>query len=359
MDAQISSRLSRLRRVLEREEIDAFVVCDRANTLYMTGFPCSSSFAVVGRRDAFFLTDFRYIERARATLRGFEVVAMAQEGTDELAGVLRGIAPAVVGFEGTVPYNLFSRLRKAAGRRRLVEKGGELLALRAVKDASELRIIAENQRVNQRVFSSVAREFHAGMSEIGIRSCIRCGFNTQMGEEAFETIVAAGEGSAFPHAVSGRRRVREGDLLLIDMGFKRNHLHSDMTRTLCVGHGSPRQREIYEVVLEAQQAALSAVRPGVRCCEIDAAARSVIGRAGYGACFGHGLGHGVGLEIHESPRLTPSSREVLAQGMVITVEPGIYLPGIGGVRIEDLVVVTDSGHQNLTTLRKSWRIIGS
>jgi Xaa-Pro aminopeptidase len=354
MDTQFSIRLRKLRLVLENLGLDAFVICDRANTLYMTGFPCSNSFTVVGRKEAFFLTDFRYTERARREIRDFEVLRMQQEGTDELAGVLRGINPAVVGFEGTVSYDLYRKLRKAAGRRKLAENARQILALRAVKDPSEIELIAGNQRVNERVFSSVVKTLRAGMSEIQIRTAIRSGYNSHMGEEAFESIVAAGETSAFPHAVSGHRKVRNGELLLIDMGFKRDLYHSDMTRTLCIGRSAARQKEIFEVVLKAQQAAIAAVRPGARCCDVDAAARGIIRAAGYGDFFGHGLGHGVGLEIHELPRLTPSSCEILAEGMVVTVEPGIYLPGVGGVRIEDLLVVTGTGHRNLTKVRKSW-----
>ena len=173
-------------------------------------------------------------------------------------------------------------------------------------------------------------------------------------EEAFSSIIAAGINSALPHAVPSNTRVAKNKFLLFDMGVKKNHYHSDMTRTVAVGEKLPvKAREIYSVVLEAQIAALGAVAPGVECKAIDKIARDIISAAGYGEYFGHGLGHGVGLEIHEGPTLNARSKDVLEPGMVITIEPGIYLPDLGGVRIEDLVVVTATGYRNLTKIPKT------
>jgi Xaa-Pro aminopeptidase len=176
-------------------------------------------------------------------------------------------------------------------------------------------------------------------------------------EEAFESIIATGKNSSLPHATAGKAKVRKGDYLLIDMGVKNKLYHSDLTRTACVGEASSRHREIYEIVQAAQLAALKKIRPGARCRDVDAAARELITEAGYGEEFGHGLGHGVGLEIHEGPTLNPRSEEILREGMVVTVEPGVYVPGFGGVRIEDLVVVSKNGYRNLTTLSKEFRLI--
>lgn len=176
-------------------------------------------------------------------------------------------------------------------------------------------------------------------------------------EEAFDSIVASGPNSSLPHAVPTARRVRAGEYLLFDMGVKSGLYHSDMTRTVAVGKASARHREVYEIVLEAQQRALASIRAGVACRDVDAQARDYIAVAGYGEQFGHGLGHGVGLQIHEGPTLNPRSEQVLSEGMVVTVEPGIYIPGFGGVRIEDLVVVTKDGYRNLTSVPKQFKSI--
>jgi Xaa-Pro aminopeptidase len=179
-------------------------------------------------------------------------------------------------------------------------------------------------------------------------------------EEAFSTIVATGPNTALPHAIPGPRKSRSGEFLLIDMGVKANFYHSDMTRTVAVGSKNAldaQDREIYEIVREAQAHAIAKIKPGVKCADVDREARSFITNAGYGDAFGHGLGHGVGLDIHEGPTLSPRSTEILREGMVVSVEPGIYLPGKAGVRIEDLVVLTRDGCENLNKLSKALKYI--
>jgi Xaa-Pro aminopeptidase len=304
-----------------------------------------------------FLTDFRYIEKARADLSRFDVRQTNQNGGDDVASVLRSLAARRVGFEESIQFGQYGRFRAAAKRAKLIPAGRDIAAIRAVKDDGEIECIARNQRLNEAIFRTGLRSVHEGLREEEIRQIIRAEMNGRLVEEAFDTIIASGPNSSLPHAVPGRRRIRAGEYLLFDMGVRRDHYHSDMTRTVFLGTPTTRHRHVYNIVLQAQAAALRKVRAGVACRDVDRAARDVIARAGFGEYFGHGLGHGVGLEIHEAPALNPRSDDTLAAGNVITIEPGIYIPGFGGVRIEDLIVVTRSGFVNLTSAAKRFQSI--
>lgn len=353
----VKRRLQAVRREMDRAKIDLMLVADRANSFYLSGFPCSNSLVAITHSTAVFLTDFRYLEKAEKQLAGrFGVRRCAQNLTDDLGEILRQSRPKRIGFEGSVAYSMFLGFQKAAGKRRLVEASGVLRTVRAVKDADEIRFIARNQRIAQAALRETLAHVHQGTTEAELRLCVRQELEKRGADEAFDTIVAAGRASSQPHAVAGSRRVRDGQYLLFDLGARRDHYHSDMTRTYLIGErASAKHREIYRVVLEAQEAALSKIRAGVECRDIDTAAREVIAEAGYGDHFGHGLGHGVGLEIHEAPSLSQRSADVLREGMIVTVEPGIYVPHFGGVRIEDLVLVTKRGVVNLTTMPKRFR----
>lgn len=351
-------RVIRLRAGMRAQKLDGFIVSTRINSLYLSQFPCSNSIIVITQRQAFFLTDFRYMERAAAEIRGFKVQRITQNATDEIKQLIKKLALKRIGFEGGIAYDQFVRLKKSVGRAAFVEAGGLVRNLRAVKEPGEIKQIAKNQKLNQALCSLAFETVQLGETEFDLQRKIRRLMFINKVEEAFDTIVAVGKNSSLPHAVPGKARLREGDYLLIDMGVKDRLYYSDLTRTGCIGHASPRHAEIYEIVKEAQKAALKNIRAGAVCKDVDSAARDLIKDAGYGEEFGHGLGHGVGLEIHEAPTLNAKSEEVLREGMVVTVEPGIYIPGFGGVRIEDLVVVTKTGYRNLTTLGKELRLIG-
>lgn len=353
-----AGRLDRFRTLMEGERLDAFVILDRANSVYFSGFPCSNSVIVVAPAGAWFFTDFRYLSRATADVTALEVRLLAQNTMTAVADLLRSLKPATVGFEGGVSFSRVEALRAACGRKsRLVEAGRLPARLRAVKDAGEIITIAHNQSTADRILGDAASTARPGMTELEIRRTARNAMEGLFVDEAFETIVASGPNSAFPHAVASRRKVRHGDFVTIDLGIRRDLYCSDQTRTVAVGEASARMREVYGVVLEAQLRALDAVRPGAQCREVDAVARDLIASRGFGDYFGHGLGHGVGLEIHEGPTLNPRSCDVLEEGMVVTVEPGVYVPGFGGVRIEDLVVVTCDGHRNLAKMGKRLRVV--
>jgi Xaa-Pro aminopeptidase len=292
-------------------------------------------------------TDFRYAERARE-LDGVEVEETKRHIYSDLAGKL----PERVAFEADhVTFANYELLRGTDAE--LVPRRGLVESLRAVKQPDEVEAIRRATEVTNRVYERMSEERFSGRSEKELVWRMSELFHEEGADEpAFETIVAAGPTAASPHAMPGDRVVQEGELVLIDAGAKLDGYCSDCTRTFAVGEVSESLREIYDVCLRGQQAGLDGVRAGATGQEADAAARAVITDAGYGENFGHGLGHGLGLLVHEAPTLRPESTDTLAAGHVATVEPGIYLSGVAGVRIEDLVVVTEDGCDVLTTFTK-------
>lgn len=360
MNEILERRIAQVQYALVRQRLGALIIQNRMSSLYLSGFPCSNSLILVTRRHAQFFTDFRYLEKAAKAITHLEVTQMPQNTLNQVSAQLSKMRLRRIGFEESISYAEFTAIQKSLGQNvELVPAGGIVKDLRIIKSDDELRQIAGNQRLNQQIFKAALGSVSMTTREIDIRNFIRREMLRHNVDEAFESIVATGPNSALPHAVPGRDRVRKNSLLLFDMGVKRNHYHSDMTRTVAVGEKlSGKAAEIYECVRQAQAAALKLVGPGVPCKTVDTEARRIISDAGYGEYFGHGLGHGVGLEIHEGPTLNPRSEDVLRPGMVITIEPGVYLPQIGGVRIEDLVVVTENGYHNLTTATKTLQIIG-
>jgi Xaa-Pro aminopeptidase len=292
-------------------------------------------------------TDFRYAERARE-LAGVEV-----EQTERfIYGDLAGRIPDTVGFEAAaVSYANHEVLRETGVR--LVPRRGLVESLRAVKEPGELDAIRQASRITDGVYEHLAEEQFSGRTEKELVWRMTELFHELGADEpAFAIDIAAGPTAASPHAVPGDRMVQEGELVLVDAGARLDHYCSDCTRTFAVGNVSDSLREIYDVTKEAQQAGLDAVHAGATGREVDAAARPVIADAGYAENFGHGLGHGLGLMVHEAPTLRPESTDTLEAGNVVTVEPGIYLTGVGGVRIEDLVVVTEEGCEILSAFPK-------
>jgi Xaa-Pro aminopeptidase len=292
-------------------------------------------------------TDFRYAERARE-LGDVEV----EETKRYLYSDLPERLPSRVAFEAdAVTFANYEFLLN--GGVELVPRRGLVESLRAVKEPEELDAIGRATEVTNRTYERLAEERFAGRTEKELVWVMHQLFHECGADDlAFEIDIAAGPTAASPHAIPGDRVVEEGDLVLVDAGARLDGYCSDCTRTFAVGEVSGSLRELYDIVLQAQLAGLEAVRPGVAGRDADTAARSVIAEAGYGENFGHGLGHGIGLLVHEAPNLRPETDEVLAAGNVVTVEPGIYLSGVAGIRIEDLVVVTDEGGKALTTFPK-------
>ncbi len=318
-----------------------------ANVVYLTGFESSNAAVLVEPDRVRLFTDFRYAERARE-LDGVVVEETRRHVYSDLAGRL----PERVAFEAdAVTYANYELLRGTDAE--LVPRRGLVESLRAVKQPDEVEAIRRATEVTNRVYERMSEERFSGRPEKELVWRMTELFHEEGADEpAFETIVAAGPTAASPHAMPGDRIVQEGELVLIDAGAKLDGYCSDCTRTFAVGEISDSLREIYDVCLRGQQAGLDSVRAGVTGLDADTAARTVIADAGYGEHFGHGLGHGIGLMVHEAPTLRPESTDTLAPGNAVTVEPGIYLSGVAGVRIEDLVVVTDDACEVLTSFPK-------
>jgi Xaa-Pro aminopeptidase len=343
-------RGDRLEAVIADRELDRMLVTDLINVRYLTGFTGTNGAAICGPGIRIFLTDFRYTERAAAEVSGWDCVTLSGDWLGGIAERLTGR----VGFEDDhVSVRTLSKLQEKLGEGVEAVPAGETVeGLRRVKDDEELATIAEASKLADAAVKATLEDGFLGKTERAVAAAFEAHVRAGGGTLSFDTIVAAGPNGAQPHAEPGARVIESGELIVFDMGAKLDGYCSDGTRTYATGDPGEEGRRVYETVLAAQQAALEAIRPGEKGEDVDGMARRVIDGAGHGEHFGHGLGHGVGLDIHEGPRLSLRSPDVLATNEVVTVEPGIYLAGDLGVRIEDLVVVTDDGLRNLSSLPK-------
>ncbi|HEX8050893.1 MAG TPA: Xaa-Pro peptidase family protein [Solirubrobacterales bacterium] len=348
-------RGDRLEQQLAERGLDRMLVTNLTNIRYLTGFTGTNGACVCGPGVRLLLTDFRYTERAEAEVEGWETVTISADWLGGIAERLQGR----VGFEDDhVSVRLLEKLKeKLADGVELVAAGGRVEELRRVKDEGELALIEEASKLADAAWRWSLEQGFAGRTEREVARAVEAHIRELGGDPSFPAIVAAGPSGALPHAEPGERRIGRGELVVFDMGAAIDGYCSDGTRTFATGDPGEEATAVYEVVREAQQASLDAIRPGVKGEDVDKVAREVIEAAGHGDRFGHGLGHGVGLELHEGPRLSLRSDDVLAPGEVVTVEPGIYLPGRLGVRIEDLVVVTEDGLRNLSSLPKDLQLV--
>jgi Xaa-Pro aminopeptidase len=344
-------RIARLRHLIAHQQLDAMLISKPENRRYLTGFTGSAGFALVTAAEALLLVDFRYVEQARAQAAGCEVVTADRQFIDTLAEVVAARRLARIGFEAdhlTVKQHAEFAQRLAPATLAAIDGVDRL---RWVKDEAEIARIARAAAIADDAFRHVLPLLRPGAVEREIALELEVFMRRHGAErEAFETIVASGPRSALPHGRAADRQLQSGDFVTLDFGATVEGYVSDCTRTVVIGEASAKQREVYEIVRAAHAAALAGIRPGLTGREADALARSVIAQAGYGEAFGHSLGHGVGLAVHEGPTLSPREDAVLAAGHVVTVEPGIYLTGWGGVRIENLVVITADGCRSLTAL---------
>ena len=343
-------RGDRLEALLAERELDRLLVTDLTNVRYLTGFTGTNGACVCGPGVRLFFTDFRYTERAATEVEGWEPITLTSDWLGGIAERLEG----KVGFEDDqMPVRMHTKLvEKLADGVETVAAGGLVERLRRVKDAQELAAIAAASELADGVWTWSLERGLAGRSERDVALAAEARIRELGAEPSFPAIVAAGPNGALPHAEPGEREIGRGELVVFDMGAKLDGYCSDGTRTYATGEPGEQARAVYEVVLAAQAAALAAIKAGAKGEDVDGVARKLIDEAGHGDRFGHGLGHGVGLEVHEGPRLSPRADDVLAPNEVVTVEPGIYLPGEFGVRIEDLVVVTEDGCRNLSSRPK-------
>ncbi|MDP2895836.1 MAG: Xaa-Pro peptidase family protein [bacterium] len=355
--SSFDKRIRRLRKALKDEKVDGILVTDLTNIRYLSGFGGSFGLLLVTLKDTVFLTDFRYIETAEKAVCADEVMKVSQDHMDDVQREMRKRKVRRLGFEAkTLPYSDYQRLAEKIGERKVRPLKDTVEKLRMVKDDEEIARIRKAVRLTERALRHIQGFLEPGTSERDLATELEVFFKLNGGgETGFSPTVAFGKGCSMPHYASTNRKLKATDMVLIDLGASLEGYHADLTRTWLSRSMSAKEREIYSIVLEAQQAAIEWVKPGAAFRAIDEAARSVISRAGYGDRFGHGLGHGIGLRVHELPRLARKSEGRCRKGMVFTIEPGIYLPGWGGVRIEDDVLVTEKGCEVLSSYPRSPR----
>lgn len=348
----IAGRLSACTDKIHQKRLDGYLVTNRTDQFYLTGFDGEDGAALILPDRVCLITDGRFKDEVGHAAPWATAVIRTGSLPDAVAGAVRRYRVRRLGFQPeALSVRLHAVLRQQLKGVRLVPLRDLTGDLRIVKDATEIRAIEDSITVAEAAFRTVCKRLRVGMTESQVAALfqyemIRRGASGP----SFPTIIAEGENAALPHARPGARTLRVGSALLIDWGAVVGRYCSDLTRVVFIRRIPPRFRRMYDNVLAAQRAAIDAIRPGVRMCDVDAVARRLLTRAGMGPAFSHGLGHGIGLDIHEPPRLARKMTDPLRPGMVVTVEPGVYYPGLGGVRIEDDVLVTDTGPRVLTSL---------
>lgn len=349
-----AERYGRVVEILEEKQVDAIIVSNGYNMRYISGFSGATGYVYLSRNKKAVLTDSRYTIQAKEEAKDFQIYQVEKKYTDLLRDIIQEDGTTKIAIEGKdfLCYDL-EAWKKELDFVTWTMLGEELSMLRAIKLPEELAKIKKAEEIGDIAFSKILDIIKPGITELEVAAYLEF-YMKQNGAEglSFDTIVASGVNSSKPHAVPGRKKIEKGDFVTMDFGCIYDGYCSDMTRTIVVGKATQEQKKIYQTVLDAQLAALSYIKAGYKGCEIDKVARDVIEKAGYGACFGHGLGHSVGLYIHENPRLSPSENQEILANVTETVEPGIYIENFGGVRIEDLVVVTENGCENYTNSPK-------
>jgi Xaa-Pro aminopeptidase len=347
-----------LRKRLAELKIDGLLITDLTNVRYLSGFTGSSGFLVVTQRDLIFVTDFRYQVQSQLEVKGCSLRIERKERTKEIRDICDEYSIRKLGFEEHfISFGSYQKLLKR--KIRLKPVSGVVEALRIIKSSDELSCIKKAVARAESAFRKLQPFIRTGSTELKIALKFQELLKAEGCKKLpFEVIVASGAMSALPHAKPTSRRLKKGDLVVFDWGGEYNGYLSDMSRTvLCKGKDVSKQKELYYNVLEAQKRAIDAVRAGRKTSAVDAAARNYISGKGYGEHFGHGTGHGVGLAVHEKPVVSWRNKEIIRNNMVFTVEPGIYLPDFGGVRIEDMVAVSRNRAVQLTTLPKRLKVI--
>ncbi|AEM78652.1 M24 family metallopeptidase [Thermoanaerobacter wiegelii] len=344
----MNKRLQNLRELMKEKDIEAFVIYKFVNVTYITGFTGDDSVALVTHDKAIFITDGRYTEQAQKEVKDFEVIEHKTGIKEVLKEYIKTLEIKKLAFEENISYGQYRELKELLGIE-LIPQANLVETLRMVKDEEEIENIKKAQNITDRAFEHLLKFIKVGMTEKEVALELEYFMKKQGAEDlSFDTIVASGKRSSLPHGKASEKVIEKGDFVTIDFGCKVGGYCSDMTRTIVMGKASEKQKEIYNIVLEAQQKAIDNIRAGVTSKEADLLARSVIEEKGYGQYFSHSLGHGVGLEVHEAPSLSFKKEEILKERAIVTVEPGIYIPDFGGVRIEDMVLLKEDGVINLT-----------
>lgn len=359
---QYEKRLKRFQTWLEAQgdQYDAILISDRSNIRYLSGFTGTFAYLVISRDKAFILTDSRYTMQARQQSVHFSLVKLERYTPPmSIARLCEQQGWAVLAFErNDLSFDFYDRLKSCFGRVNLIPVENAVEQFRAVKDAEEIEIIRTAEHIGDAAFQHVLEILRPGMTEREVAFELEMAMRRQGASGlSFDTIVASGMRSAMPHGVASDKKIEKGDLVVFDFGCVYEGYCSDMTRTIGVGSLSEAQKDLYHLVLKAQTAALKAVHADIVGEKMQDLVQAIFDKAGFGSYFGHGLGHSVGLDIHEEPRFSRNVKEKIPAGTVISVEPGLYVPGIGGVRIEDLIVLKPLGYENLAQSPKELLIV--
>lgn len=353
------NKIARLRQHILEQNLDAVIITKPTNRRYLSGFTGSNGYLLMTTQENILLTDFRYTEQASKEAPDFKVIQYQMPLTNTLRELITKYKLSRIGLEReTITLSVYEEFTAGIPGVELVSIPDPVDHLRRVKLPHELDCIKKAAEITDKAFLHILDFIRPGMTENEVAVELEF-FMKRLGSEknAFEIIVASGERGALPHGVASSKIMNKGEMVTLDLGCVYQGYHSDMTRTIFLGQPEPAQREIYELVLRAQEAVLQAIQPGMTGMQADTIARNIISKAGYGDNFGHGLGHSVGLDIHEEPRLAPHDASILEPGMVVTVEPGVYLPNWGGVRIEDLIVITSDGCDIISKATKKLTVV--
>ncbi|MBI5141623.1 MAG: aminopeptidase P family protein [Nitrospirae bacterium] len=345
-----AARFASVKKILLDGKSDAVLLTSLRNVRYLSGFTGSQAFIFLARKRSFFVTDGRYETQAGSEVRHIPVMIESRSRIDAITSLAERCSARTLAVEyGDVNMEMFNALRKRGLRMKPLDIPVE--RFRMIKDDAEISAITKAVRIAEKAFLKIKPMIRPGTREVDIALALEHEIRMLGSAKLpFDTIVASGARAALPHACPTSRKLRKGDTVILDWGAEWNGYFSDMTRTFILGGTGGEKRRVYDIVLEARDMAVNSVRPGIQMKDIDKAARERITDAGFGKYFGHGTGHGVGLEVHEGPRVSMMGTGAAEPGMVFTIEPGIYLPGKGGVRIEDMVIVTQTGAKVITRL---------
>ena len=355
-----SDRQEKLKSVLSKQGIDGIIITNLTSIRYICGFTGSSATCLILPENQYFISDGRYTEQSKKQVSGFSLIIENLSHLELLSAKKKNLIPdgLKLGFEGDhLSVSQYNTMIDLFSKTDWVCTKGILEDLQAVKDKSELNAIRTAVEITDAAYEKVLPLVREGVTEKEIANELVMYYRREADGEAYPPIVAGGPNSALPHAVPSDREFQKGDFIVIDAAAKYAGYHADMTRTPVLGEATEKHREIYGIVKEAQELAVSAAKAGVSCKELDAIPRNIIDKNGYGEYFNHGTGHGLGLEIHTQPRLSKLSEQVVQVDNVVTVEPGIYLPGWGGVRIEDDIIIEKDGCEVLNTTSRELVIL--
>jgi len=350
-----SMRLKRLRERMEHENLDAMYIFFPSNLRYISGYSGSNGICYINADEAWFFTDFRYKTQSAAEVNNMHIdVPVGKDLLQAMKDKGCVLTTDVIGFEGDhLSVEQYEKLKKLFPDNKFVNKALLMEEIASVKEEVEIECFREAARITDAAFNELLKEIKPGISERMLDAKLSYIMKSLGSEkDSFDTIIASGVNGSRPHHSPTEKLLKKGELITIDFGAMYKGYHGDVTRTVCLGKADEKQREIYAIVLEAQKRALAGIRPGVTGKAVDALARDYITSKGYGEYFGHGLGHGLSLEIHAEPRLSPNYEKELLVNQIVTVEPGIYIPDWSGVRIEDDVIITENGFENITKAPK-------